>query len=223
MSQAQKKYIAFFDLDKTIIDINSGKQLVKQAYKDKLMGPGDLVNAIIQGYLYRFSLRDTHLIIASMGNWLKGIPEATVQKLCSEVSGYLITNNIRPEIISEIEFHKSRGGEIIILSSAINPICEPIGKKIGADNIICSAMETIDGILTGKPVGKFCFEEEKRARLIDWCETHSVDLKESWYYADSTADLPALEAVGNPVCVSPDRKLSKIANERGWRIIDSKA
>jgi len=220
MSEASKKYFAFFDLDRTLINVNSGTLMVKQAYKNKLMDTGDLLNAVIHGYRYRFNLRDTHLIISEMGKWLKGIPSETIDKLCEEVANKLTANNIRPEIIREIEFHRKMGGAIILLSSAINPICEPIGKKIGSDGIICTIMESNNGILTGKPEGKYCFDNEKKVRLLDFCKRNNSDPLKAWYYADSIADFQALEAVGHPVCVSPDKKLKNAAKERGWRILD---
>ncbi|TML58732.1 MAG: hypothetical protein E6G17_12090 [Actinobacteria bacterium] len=37
-------------------------------------------------------------------------------------------------------------------------------------------------------------------------------------YADSTSDLPMLEAVGHPVAVNPEGKLFAIARRRGWHV-----
>jgi len=37
-------------------------------------------------------------------------------------------------------------------------------------------------------------------------------------YADSTSDLPMLEAVGFPVAVNPETKLAALARRRGWLI-----
>jgi phosphoserine phosphatase len=43
-------------------------------------------------------------------------------------------------------------------------------------------------------------------------------MKDSYYHADSINDLPLLEEVGIPVCITPDKKLERIAMKRGWRI-----
>ena len=37
-------------------------------------------------------------------------------------------------------------------------------------------------------------------------------------YADSSSDLPLLEAVGHPVAVNPDAKLAATARKRGWHV-----
>ena len=217
-----KKYIAFFDLDKTLLSVNSGSLLVRQAYKNKIMGTGDILNAIIQGYLYRFKLRETNLIISKMGTWLKGIRQESIDELCRDVVNRYLIKNIRPEIKDEIAFHRENNAGIIILSSAITSICEPFGKFLGVDDIICTTMENEQGTLTGKPVGNYCFDNEKRIRLLSWCEKNNYDPGEAWYYADSISDLPALEAVGQPVCVCPDKKLAGVARRKNWRIYNWK-
>ena len=213
-----KNYVAFFDLDKTIISINSGPVLVRQAYKKGVMSTGNLLNAVFQSSLYKFNLRDTNLIISKMGTWLKGLSGDVIEKLSEEVVDKYLLIAIRPEINTEISFHKSENAQTVILSSAIASICEPIGKYLSVDDIICTTMEVANGVLTGNPVGKFCFEDEKRLRLISYCEKNHYALSDAWYYADSVSDLPVLEAVGNPVCVSPDKKLKRIAHEKDWKI-----
>jgi HAD superfamily hydrolase (TIGR01490 family) len=213
-------YIAFFDLDRTIISVNSGSLLVRKAFKKDLMSTGDLLNAIFQSYLYKFKLRDTNQIISKMGTWLKGLRIETIDELSEEVVNSYLLKAIRPEIIKEIRFHQEQNGRIVMLSSEISAICGLVGRHLGFEDIICTEMETRDGILTGNPVGNFCFGEEKRVRLTDFCEAGNYNLREAFYYADSVSDLPALEAVGHPVCITPDKKLGRIALEKGWKIHD---
>ena len=43
-------------------------------------------------------------------------------------------------------------------------------------------------------------------------------LDESIAYADSTSDLPMLEAVGFPVAVNPETRLAALARKRGWLV-----
>jgi phosphoserine phosphatase len=37
-------------------------------------------------------------------------------------------------------------------------------------------------------------------------------------YADSTSDLPMLDAVGFPVAVNPETRLAALARSRGWLV-----
>jgi HAD superfamily hydrolase (TIGR01490 family) len=214
-----KSYIVFLDLDNTILTINSGALIVKLAYKKGLMSTINLLNAIIQGYLYKFNLRDTNIIISKMGTWVKGLDQKVIEEFSRDIVNNYLKFKVRLSIIKEINFHKQNNAGIVILSSAIAPICEAMCKILAADDIICTTMQAKNGILTGAPEGTFCFGDEKRIRLLKYCENIKQNPESAWYYADSISDLPAFEVVGHPICVSPDRKLTRIANNNQWRII----
>ena len=219
MEPGAKSYAAFFDLDKTVLSINSGPALVHEAYKRGLMSTSDLLNAIYLSFLYKFNLRDPSLIVSGMGKWLKGITVDEADALAEHVVNNYLVDAIRPEIYSEIKLHKGNNAEIVILSSAIIQLCKPLGSVIGADNVICTVMEVMDGIFTGAAENNFCFGDEKRVRLFKYCEMKNYSLSKAFYYGDSISDLSALEVVGHPVCVQPDRKLTRISHKHGWRIL----
>ena len=62
---------------------------------------------------------------------------------------------------------------------------------------------------------------ETRAQILaDYCASEGLKLEESIAYADSTSDLPMLEAVGFPVAVNPETRLAAIARKRGWLVED---
>jgi len=218
MNVVPKSYVAFFDLDKTILSINSGKILVKKARKSGLMSSSDFLTALYYSLLYKFHLKNTDEIISGMGKWLNGIEVGKVVDLCeSIVKGFLVPA-IRPEIIEEFNFHRGRNAELVILSSAMSQICLPVGHFLNFDSVICTEMQEINGTFTGLPQTKFCFQDEKRYQIIKYCELMSYSKEDAYYYGDSIADLPALETVGNPVCISPDKKLKKIARSNEWKI-----
>ncbi len=81
MASGARKYVAFFDLDKTILSVNSGSALVREAYRRGVMNTSDLLNAIYLSWLYKFHLRDTSLIVSGMGRWLKGATPDEVNAL----------------------------------------------------------------------------------------------------------------------------------------------
>ena len=213
-----KKHIAFFDIDKTILRINSGEALIRHAYQKGIMNTIGILKAIYTGFQYKYGWKDSHKIINKMGSWLNGISEDKFNKLSNDIFHKDILTNIRPNIIKEIKDLQAKGSEVVILSSTVKSICEPLGKHLAVDNIICTELEVKNGKLTGMPVGKFCFRDEKLIRLREYCEQRNIDLKDVAYYADSIDDLPALEKVGYPICITPDRKLKKIAIKKGWTI-----
>jgi HAD superfamily hydrolase (TIGR01490 family) len=212
-------HVAFFDLDRTLVSVNSGKVLIKTAYAKGYISRPELIKAFWLSFLYKFGLMDTVRIIDSMAGWLKGISEKELNGLSEEIFERHIRISIRPEMREKIINHKRNGNKVIILSSAIAAICNPVAENLGMDGVLCSGLEVENGIFTGHSSGSFCFGQEKVRRLTEFCETRNISIANTWYYGDSIADLPVLIASGNPVCVSPDKKLLKEAVKRNWQVI----
>ena len=68
-------------------------------------------------------------------------------------------------------------------------------------------------------LGSKVYDKEKKHRLIMYCENNNFDPKDAYYYGDSYTDYHVMESVGNPVAVSPDKKLLKIAMANNWQIL----
>ena len=74
----EKRYIAFFDLDRTVLGMNSGYALGRSAYKAGLINRSDLINALFLALLYKLKLRSAEKMITGMGSWLRGLTIETV-------------------------------------------------------------------------------------------------------------------------------------------------
>ena len=215
-----KDYIVFFDLDKTLTNSISGKALATAAFRKGLLSNWKLLNAAVLSLEFRLRIRDQLKIIDEMVSWVKGIPENSIDDLCTEVFNEVIFPSVYKDAISEIELHKAKNAKVVILSSALTTICRQMAEHLSIDDIICSGLEVKDGYMTGRPLGHLCFGEEKAVRLKRYCEIFNFSLSETWFYGDSVSDTHALNAVGNPVCVNPDKKLRKTAKSRGWKIVN---
>jgi HAD superfamily hydrolase (TIGR01490 family) len=218
--KTSKKYIAFLDLDKTILSINSGTILVRQSYNEGLLKRKHLHKALFLSLLHKTKLRSAARIIPSIAYLLKGSSVREISALTDSIASNYLFDSIRPGIKEELKYHRSKGAELVILSSAMLEICRPIGSYLGFDNIISTKMQVKDGRFTGLPEDRFCFEDEKRIQLLEYCKLKGYNTKDAYYYGDSISDLQALEVVGNPVCISPDNPLRKIALVRNWTIND---
>ena len=212
------RYVAFFDLDNTILKINSGEALLRRAYKNGLLSIRKLIHAYYLAILYRLKLIDPSAIIEKLNGWLAKSPVNEIETLCTEIVEKDLIPAIRPEIINEIKMHKEQGADLVILSSAIASICFRLAKHLEMHSVICSELEIVNQQYTGRPIGRFCFRDEKLHRMNQYLHTHNYAREDSYYYADSIDDLPVLQAVGHPVCVNPDKSLEKIARVNHWII-----
>ena len=121
-----------------------------------------------------------------------------------------------PDGFARVRAHRAAGHRTLLITGALDFIIEPIRPLF--DDIICAEMESRDGRLTGHlttlpPIG-----EARALVLADYAGRHGLSLEESVAYADSASDLAMLEAVGFPVAVNPESRLSAIARRRGWHV-----
>lgn len=211
-------YIAFFDLDRTLIKAVSGTSLAREAWKSGLMKKSDLLQAIYLSIVYKLGIKDPLKIVTKMTGWVKGLSEETVEDLCSDVFFNILLPSLYQEAGTEIKMHKDKNAKVVILSSTLIPICRNISSFLGMDDFICSKLESVNGYLTGLPSGRLCFGEEKLVRLRKYCEINNSSPDSAWYYADANTDIPALSVVGTPVCINPENKLARLARKKGWKI-----
>jgi HAD superfamily hydrolase (TIGR01490 family) len=213
-----KKYVAFFDLDLTLITGVSGKILMQQSYKNGIMSTSHIFRGIILSILHKLNLMNPDKIMDKMVSNLKGISESTIENLINKIFDEYFKNAIRVQAKPEIKKHKNNHGKTVILSASLPYICEPLKEILKMDEVICSSLEVENGIFTGKPNGNFCFGKEKYLRAIQYCEENNFSFTDAYFYSDSISDLPLLQVVGNPMCVCPDDNLRQIANKCGWTI-----
>jgi len=113
--------------------------------------------------------------------------------------------------------HRAMGHRTILITGALDFAVE--GLRPLFDEIVAAKMSVRpNGTYSGNlavvpPTG------ETRAQIIsDYCDAEGLRLDECVAYADSSSDLPMLEAVGFPVAVNPETRLAAIARKRGWLV-----
>jgi len=212
-------YTAFYDLDHTILDGNSATHLVMESRKRGVMSEIQYRHAVWLSILYKLNIGNPTRMINRMLSWLQGVRESDIMQLSEEIFNTIIKETIRPEILDTIREHRSKNGSVVLLSSATTPICQPVTRFMKLDEMICTRLETKNGILTGHTNGKLVYGPEKKVRMLEFCREKESDPLKAWYYGDSHTDRYVMEAVGNPVAVSPDKRLKKIAAKRTWPIL----
>ena len=94
----------------------------------------------------------------------------------------------------------------------------PIGEMLGADRVVATRMEIVDGRYTGD-IEYYAYAEEKARAIRELADEVGYDLEHSYAYSDSVTDVHMLEAVGHPHAVNPDRELRRIAASHGWPVL----
>lgn len=215
-------YTAFYDLDHTILDGNSATHLVQEARSRGVMNQKQYRHAIWLSILYKLRIGEPVEMINRMLSWLRGLNEESIMQLSREIFEQSIKNTIRSEILDTLQEHRANNGAVVLLSSATTPICEPVSQFLQMDDVICTQLESINGILSGRTIGKLVYGPEKKVRMMEFCEKQDFAPEDAWYYGDSFTDRYVMEAVGHPVAVYPDSRLMRHAKRKGWAILGSK-
>ena len=113
--------------------------------------------------------------------------------------------------------HRALGHRTILITGALDFAVE--GLRPLFDEIVAAEMSVRpDGTLSGEMLQVPPTGETRAQILARLLRRRGPAPRGGVAYADSTSDLPLLEAVGFPVAVNPETRLAAIARKRGWLV-----
>jgi HAD superfamily hydrolase (TIGR01490 family) len=212
--------LAFFDLDRTVLSVNSATLWVKRDWREGRLRRRQLAEAGMWLLAYRAGVATMEPGIRRAIATLEGTTEAEIRRRTRQFWDEEIAYTVRPGARLAIRRHLEKRDKPVLLTSSSSYLCELVCRALGIPSWRCTRFEVKNGIFTGRPVPPLCFGDGKlhhaHAAALDLAE----NLSDAWFYTDSFSDLAVLEAVGHPVCVCPDPRLSRIARQRGWNVED---
>ena len=213
---SSSRVAAFFDIDHTVLEINSGSSWIGYQWRSGQMGLWGLGRALMWLAQYRFGLLDYEAMARKV---LRGYKGKAVDPIHEEVEAWFeaeVAWAICGEARDAIAKHRDDGDLLVLLSSATQFLCQPVAHALDIKHVLCTRIEVKDGVLTGAHVPPACYGEGKVVKAESFAKEHGVDLDASFFYSDSISDLPMLERVGHPCVVNPDPRLRRAATARGW-------
>ena len=210
---------AFFDVDRTLIAVNSGERWVRHLWREGRLSPGWALRSLLWIAQYRLGVLDFEGVTARVAADYAGRPAADVEAEIGRWFDAEIAASLCAEGPLRIAEHRAQGDAIVLLTSASRFLAERVAALVGAAHILCTELEVDPaGALTGRHLPPACGGEGKVRRAERFAAEHGVDLARSYFYTDSYTDLPMLARVGHPRVVNPDRRLRRHARRRGWGI-----
>lgn len=150
---------------------------------------------------------------------LRGVRVDELQELVAEAMEPVLKPLVYAEPLDLVDRHREHGEPVYIVSAALQEIVDALAEELSFDGAVGSRCEIEHGVYTGR-VLRAMHGEAKAECLRELAGRERLDLGESTAYSDSHSDLPFLEAVGKAVAVNPDRKLRRIAADRGWPVLE---
>lgn len=112
-----------------------------------------------------------------------------------------LSRRLRPDMVEQVEWHRTAGHELVIVSASLAAYLVPFAADQGFDHVIGVEFETgPDGLLTGALASPNVRGAEKVTRLRAWYSGNEPD--ELWAYGNSSGDRELLALADHPVWVS---------------------
>lgn len=216
----ERRQVAFFDLDKTIIATSSAFVFGKEFMHNGLISHTDALQISLAKASYMMSGLTSEQMDSTrdqMAALVAGWEVDEVVRIAEEALHNVVTPTIYSEARELIRFHQSAGHDVIIISASASQLVSLIAKELGISDIVATELEVVDGKFSGE-ILTYLKGDAKAEAMREIVAERGYDMDNSYAYSDSATDIPMLELVGNPVAVNPDRQMKKAALERGWEI-----
>lgn len=218
-SQRNEVIGAFFDMDHTVLRASSGQLYLRYLWQMGYLSPGQWLRVLAAVALYAVGAVSFPELMARLMANVSGAEEAQAWRISQAWFQAMLRHYIAPGARERVAWHQARGHHVAIVSAATPYAVQPVARELGlGDAYLATRLEVKDGRFTGRLLQPTCYGQGKVLLAASYATEHGIDLSQSYFYTDSHRDLPLLEAAGHPVAVNPDRKLARIAAERGWPI-----
>jgi phosphoserine phosphatase len=136
---------------------------------------------------------------------LRGLPESVLTEVFQRVRPSLGAK----ELIDAI--HEA-GGRVGAVSGGFIQVLNPLAELLSLDFTRANELEVVDGMLTGRVIGKVVDRIAKRSALIEWAAACDVELSQTIAIGDGSNDLDMMHAAGLSVAFNAKQIVRDQAN-----------
>ena len=218
------KHLTLFDLDHTLLPIDSDQSWGRFTTQVGWTSKEDFLvknEAFYQDYC-RGEL-DIHAYVRFATQTIRNKGEALSNAMRERFIQEVIAPQIKPQALSLVAEHQSRGEEVVIITATNEWVTRPIADLFGVRELIALQLSRDpSGWITGEIEGTPTLGAGKLTRLQQWLTERGLSLSDlkTTFYSDSINDAPLLGAVNFPVATNPDDALRALATQNGWPILE---
>jgi len=217
MNEHQKN-LAIFDIDDTIINGQTQRLFIDYLHKTGVVSHTYYIKILLWFILYKLGLiKDPRNIMRTAFLFLRGVPKSDLLAITDSFYRDILCKRIYSEALLEIEKYRNQGDDLMLLSNAAHPIVEKISEKLGVPQFLSTRLELDGDVFTGKIKGDSVYGENKLQRLKSYLSDKTYI--KIYGYADHPSDYDFLNFVDEAYVVNPNKKMVKIANNNGWKIL----
>ncbi len=216
----KQRVAAFFDVDGTLLRVQSGTLYIGYLRRRGLMDLSDVVRIYWAYVTYRLGILNIRSLSSVTSRWLRGRLESEVAEHCRDWYESEVRHYFRPHVVEKVREHQRAGHVVALLTGGTRYLNDLIAAELGIEHVVASQLEVVDGRFTGRAILPLCYGEGKLVHARRFAEEQGLRLEDSYFYTDSITDLSVLERVAFPRPVAPDPRLRMEARQRGWPVIE---
>ena len=213
--------VAFFDLDRTLVHGNSARLWVRHEWRRGALRNRTFLKGLAYLAAYRLGYADVEDALRTGISTLAGQRESDMSALAAAFYAREVKPLLRRDARAVIDQRRAAGDRLVLLTSSSPYLSQAVTRDLGLDDFLCTRFEVdAAGCFTGKAIDPVCFGGGKVRLATSYVATRWAHLADCAFSSESFSDVPMLEAVGEPVVVTPDPRLRRHAQARGWPIVD---
>jgi HAD superfamily hydrolase (TIGR01490 family) len=214
-----KERIAFFDLDHTLLNVNSSFRFGVYLYRKKIINLQCLTSLLWYYFMHKCGRLDIYGIHKkSFESLFRNRLQSEFQEYAGEFVDECYSGLINQHVFDLMLRKRDVGEQVMILSSSPDFIVGAFAKRMGIELWEATIYQT-------NAEGRYHFIErvlegsEKSKLVNEVSSANGISYENTSAYSDSHHDLAFLKSVANPVAVNPNSKLKKISLHNGWDIL----
>ncbi len=189
------KKIVIYDVDYTIISINSLSKFLLYYFKVKPIKILYLPILFISLFLWIFQIISTEKVKSIWLLPFKGINVDYLEKISKDFIYKHIIKKLKKEAVENINQYKKNGYLIIFASASFEVYIKYIAEYLKADYYYGTKILVKNKKIVPKIDGNNCRGKEKIKRILKDIPENIISKKESIGYSDSKSDKPFLDLV----------------------------
>lgn len=216
--------IVIFDLDETLTQKGTWGRFVVGSIRGKpLKWPPFVVRTLIAqirymlGHVPRSYVKETMMCCT-----LHGHSRQEVEAMAEIFAQNEVATGLRAKALHVLERHKNAGDRILIASAAVDLIVDPIAKRLGIDEVVCTKMAYCQGGYLEKKLGSANCYGQGKLDMVKSYLAQDADFKRDHthitMYSDSRSDLAILCWADVGIAVHPSPRLAKCVDEHGFEV-----
>jgi HAD superfamily hydrolase (TIGR01490 family) len=218
--------LAIYDMDRTITRVPTFVSFLLHAARQRqpwrlLMLP--LVGVTVA--LYGLRLIDRARLKVWNQSLLVGasIHPEDLSPIADSFAEKTLAGNVLTDARARIAKDQAEGYQLIMATASYRLYAEAIARKLGFDvTVATNTLAGLDTRIMAKIDGENCYGPAKLRMVTAWMHDVGITRDDAHirFYSDHVSDAPAMDWADEAFAVNAHGPLRRLANSRGWAILD---